>query len=329
MIKKHSLFILMLCLVVMGTSCKKNSSFGTVKSENFSNGKAGEIILVLDSSRWTTQAIDEIHEFFSQPQPAINQIEPMFDILTFSNRDFTSYFQRHRNIIRFDINANYGTNSFQLIENNWSSPQIYAYIKGNSLDTCMAIFRANDSLILHSFYENDLKRSQSFFGTIQEESIEKRIKEKFNIQLTIPNHYFVALDTTDFLWLRFRTAKNDRFIMIYRTPAMELSDRNLIDTRNEMTKNYIPGAVKGAYPIVAEKFGFPIIESLQKGNKNGKEMRGLWECVRDKMGGPFYSYTFTTADGKNCITIDGFVYAPQENKRDYLREVEAIVKTVK
>jgi len=58
-------------------------------------------------------------------------------------------------------------------------------------------------------------------------------------------------------------------------------------------------------------------------------MRGIWESVRDKMGGPFYSYTFITADGKSCITVDGFVYAPQENKRDYLREVEAIVKTVK
>ena len=46
------------------------------------------------------------------------------------------------------------------------------------------------------------------------------------------------------------------------------------------------------------------------------------------MGGPFYSFTTLTADGSSCITVDGFVYAPQESKRDYLREVEAIVKSI-
>ncbi|MBQ9436378.1 MAG: DUF4837 family protein [Bacteroidales bacterium] len=327
--RKLSFFLLMAAIILIGGSCKRTSSFGSVKSDNFSNGKAGEIILVLDSSKWTVAQIDELRNFFNQPQPAINQIEPMFDILTFSNRDFTAYFQRHRNIIRFDINPDYAANHFQIIENNWSSPQIYAYFKGNNADTCMALFRANDSLILQRFYENDLKRSQTYFARIQEESISKLIKAKFNIQLTVPNHYFVAADYEDFLWLRFRTEKNDRFIMIYRTPATELTQENLIAARNEMTQKYVPGAVKGAYPIVAEKLGFPIVKPLSKGNKEGMEMRGLWESVNDKMGGPFYSFTFPSTDGQYNITVDGFVYAPQEPKRDYLREVEAIVKTVR
>ena len=58
-------------------------------------------------------------------------------------------------------------------------------------------------------------------------------------------------------------------------------------------------------------------------------MRGLWECVGDHMGGPFYSFTYLSPDKNYCITVDGFVYAPQENKRNYLREVEAIVKSIK
>lgn len=62
---------------------------------------------------------------------------------------------------------------------------------------------------------------------------------------------------------------------------------------------------------------------------NGVELRGLWSSVRDKMGGPFYSYTMLSPDQSSCITVDGFVYAPQEKKRDYLREVEAIVKSIK
>ena len=43
------------------------------------------------------------------------------------------------------------------------------------------------------------------------------------------------------------------------------------------------------------------------------------------MGGPFISDAFLSADGKNVIVIEGFVYAPKYDKRDYLRQVEAII----
>ncbi|PKP27474.1 MAG: DUF4837 domain-containing protein, partial [Bacteroidetes bacterium HGW-Bacteroidetes-19] len=109
----------------------------------------------------------------------------------------------------------------------------------------------------------------------------------------------------------------------------ELSKENLIKTRDLMTKMYIPGAVNGSYPKIAQHSGFPIYNPIQVKSKNGMELRGLWESVGDYMGGPFYSFTFVDAKGTYCVTIDGFVYAPEETKRDFLREVEAIVKSVR
>ena len=58
-------------------------------------------------------------------------------------------------------------------------------------------------------------------------------------------------------------------------------------------------------------------------------MRGLWEAVNDQMGGPFCSFSFVDPSGQNCSTVDGFVEAPEEDKRDYFREVEAIVKSIR
>ena len=117
--------------------------------------------------------------------------------------------------------------------------------------------------------------------------------------------------------------------MIYKTPLKDLSKENLIKNRNEITKKYIPGAIKGAYPIIAENDGFPLYAPYTLGTKEGFELRGIWESVKDHMGGSFYSFSFLDPSGENCITIDGFVYAPQEQKRDYIREVEAIVKSLK
>ena len=80
---------------------------------------------------------------------------------------------------------------------------------------------------------------------------------------------------------------------------------------------------------MADLEGLPLSQEYKIHYHDGIELRGLWASVRDKMGGPFYSFTMLTPDQDSCITIDGFVYAPQEEKRDYLREVESIVKSLK
>jgi hypothetical protein len=47
------------------------------------------------------------------------------------------------------------------------------------------------------------------------------------------------------------------------------------------------------------------------------------------MGGPFLSHSFLSEDGSEIITMDAFVYAPKYDKRNYLRQVEAILYSFK
>lgn len=329
--KKKSIYsvILLYCGLFLITSCGKNKVGTIAKVDNFSSGKAGEIILIMDDNSWNEENRTTIKSFLTQPQPAIPQKEPMFDILTFENKDFTSFFQRHRNIVHFDVNADASANTFNIERNKWTSPQVYVYIRGCDATTCLALFLEHKEEILKELYENDLRRLQTAFAKNKEPNIEKLVRSKFGINISVPQQYFVASEKDDFLWLRYKTIKNDRFIMIYKYPAKEMTDKFLMDTRDTFTKKYIPGALPKAYPVLSRHLGFPIIEKVKIGKFDGVEMRGLWESVNDNMGGPFYSFTFLDNSGENYITVDGFVYAPQENKRDYIREVEAIVKTVR
>jgi hypothetical protein len=327
---KITFYTICLLLAVLSLySCKKGGIKG-IKVDNFSNGKAGEVILVLDQKYVSDDAQNYIKEAFSQPQPALNQIEPMFDLLQFENKEFTSHFQRHRNIMQFDINPNYASNSLTIERNVWSSPQVHVYFRGNDVDSLMLLFTDNENDIVKALYDNDLKRVQYYASSNNDAYIEKKIKEKFDIRITIPGTYNIACEEEDFMWLRFKTVKNDRFIIIYKTPGSDLSKQGLIDARNAVTQAYIPGAVKGAYPVVAEMPPLPLYnDQITVGTITGAELRGLWESVGDKMGGPFYNFSFLDKTGENVISIGGFVYAPEEEKRDYLREVEAVVKSVK
>ena len=325
--KKISYFAVLLMLLSL-VSCHQKSGTSGIKVDNFSTGKAGEMILAIDTGYWSKAAMKEIYAVIQQPQPAINQIEPMFDVIRCSNADYKASFMRHRNIVQFDYNTDYAGNTFEIQRDPVTKPQIHVKIRGNNQDSCLALFLAHQDEIVQAMYDNDIARLQNAHRKLNNPVIEKKIKEKFGISMTVPEGYFVGREEEDFLWLCFRTPKNDRFVMIYTSPKYELTTENIVAERDRITKAYIQGAVAGAYPLVANIEGYPLRQNLKLRYHSGVELRGLWETVRDKMGGPFYSFTQVAPDSVSCITIDGFVYAPQEEKRDYLREVEAVVKSV-
>lgn len=325
--KKISYFAAVLLLLTM-VSCRQKSGTPAIKVDNFSTGKAGEMILAIDSNYWSAAAKKAIYAVLQQPQPAINQVEPMFDVIQCSNDDYKASFMRHRNIVQFDYNPDYSANTFEIVKNPIANPQVLVIIKGNHQDSCLSLFLAHQDEIVKAMYDNDIARLQNAHRNLNNAVLEKKIREKFGIKMTVPDGYFVGREEDDFLWLCFRTPKNDRFVMIYKSPRYELTKENVVAERDRITKAYIQGAVAGAYPIVADQDGFPLAKEMQIRYHNGLELRGLWASVRDKMGGPFYSFTQVSPDSTSCITVDGFVYAPQETKRDYLREVEAIVKSL-
>ena len=73
----------------------------------------------------------------------------------------------------------------------------------------------------------------------------------------------------------------------------------------------------------------PVTREVQFANTMAIESRGLWFVEGDFMGGPFLSYTFKDIDNRRLIVVEGFSYSPGAKKRDFVFELEAILKTVK
>ena len=63
--------------------------------------------------------------------------------------------------------------------------------------------------------------------------------------------------------------------------------------------------------------------SIYINNKYVKLIKGCWRMKNDKMGGPFISYSWL--NNSNLITVEGYIYAPNFKKLNYLRELEAII----
>jgi hypothetical protein len=57
------------------------------------------------------------------------------------------------------------------------------------------------------------------------------------------------------------------------------------------------------------------------------EVRGIWEVINYPMAGPFLTYILKDKERQRNIVLEGFTFAPATNKRDYMFELEAIIRT--
>ena len=69
----------------------------------------------------------------------------------------------------------------------------------------------------------------------------------------------------------------------------------------------------------------PIAFDLRKGELNIVELRGLWELENGFMGGPFISHSVYDAARNRIVTVDGYLYYPNQKKRVKLKQLEAII----
>ena len=57
--------------------------------------------------------------------------------------------------------------------------------------------------------------------------------------------------------------------------------------------------------------------------------KGTWEVANDFMAGPFVNYMIQDTINKRILVVEGFVFAPTANKRDYMFELNTIINSLK
>ena len=331
---KKLLLLLPLFLLLM-TACNDAAEIAkemrrtsvTLNNENQSTGKTAELLLVMDKT-WPEEVQDTVYLILAKPMTGLPQPEPMFSIYQTEPSLFKGDYTRRANIIYLDVNENFTEPNCKIERNPWSKPQVYAHIMAATRDEAIGMLAEKCDEILQEMYANDIAKLQMNQAKTPNIELQNYVKEKFGILMTIPQEYAIAREGDGFLWLAYRTKKNDRFVMIYTSENKSMTRAMLIAKRNYITQKYIEGETKEVYPRVVEQMGLPTYQPLTLWNKSGAQLRGLWETEKDYMGGPFYQFSFINTNGE-CVTIDGFVFAPEEPKAVYMRQVEAIVKSVK
>ena len=153
------------------------------------------------------------------------------------------------------------------------------------------------------------------------------MRNQFGGSPWFPSSYTMKKQTDNFAWISYETTYTTQGVFIYRFPYTgenQFTLEALVAKRNEVMKENVPGSLEGSYMITNPVIQPGYWQKTYRG-RTFTEIRSLWETQNDYMGGPFISDAFRSSDGKDVIVIEGFVYAPKYDKRDYLRQVEAII----
>ena len=296
-------------------------------------GNSGDLLVVIDSTYYNHQAGEAIKKIFSQEQVGLPQREPLFSLIQVPHRSFARIFQTTRNIIMVNIKPE-SKIKLTVRKEVWSSSQMVVTITAPSDEIAAQTITKNAEVLLDYFNDKELARLHAKFKINQHSKNAQHLNEKFKLSLSLDELYIVAEETEDFIWMRKEKSVGghpvSQGIIIYTYPYVSDSTfdvSKLVEKRDYYTKKYVAGGNENSYMTSYLEY-VPAQKEISLNGVYVNELRGLWHMQGGFMGGPFINYTLVDEQRNRVICIDGYVYAPKFDKREFLREQEALIKTV-
>lgn len=296
-------------------------------------GKAGDLLIVMDSLYYNHSAGDAIKQVFSQEQDGLPQPEPLFNIIQVPHRSFARIFHPMRNVIMVNVEKD-AKIKLTVRKEVWAESQLVVTITAPTGKIAAETIIKNGDVLLDYFNDKEIARLHAKFRVNANSKNSQIINEKFGLSLNLDELYTVANEGDDFIWMRKdKTAGGHQIsqnIMIYTYPYVSDSTfevGNLVEKRNYYTHKYVTGSNKGSYMLSYKEY-VPIQKEVSLNGIYVNELRGLWHMHRDFMGGPFINYSLVDEKNNRVICIDGYVYSPKFDKREFLREQEALIKSI-
>ncbi|MBO4371072.1 MAG: DUF4837 family protein [Paludibacteraceae bacterium] len=295
-------------------------------------GAAGELLLVIDDSVYNSPVGDSLRKILDRDVPCLPQSEPMFNISRTSHKGFTELLKPARNILIVTISDIYSSAKVKAGSDKWAKPQAVIYVNGPDLQSVAEIIGKRQQAVTQYFLKAERDRFITYHSHSQEIKSKEKVEELFGASMVIPKGMKRTKTGTDFLWISGVNGDFNQNIVLYSVPyysTAQFEREELLRVRDSVLKANIPGPSDGSYMTTEYRVEPPIWEKTS--TKNGEyaaKLTGLWTVEGDFMGGPFVSLTVVSSERAELLTAETFVYAPNQNKRNIMRQLEAVLYTL-
>ena len=317
------LMAVLACLLALG-GCKGNNKRNLMPNVS---GKAGEVLVVIEREQWEGNLGVALREVLASDTPYLAQREPLFSLSNVPPGSFNSMFKVHRNILLVNINPQNVSNGVMYKNNQWARPQAVVQLNAADSEEALSLFSEAGATIAEFFEQSERDRIIANAKLYEEHALQEPVKKVTGGILHFPSGYRCRKFTDDFVWIADEKQYTNQTVLVYKYPVTGpdvFTLENIIQARNEVMQANVPGMFDGSYMTTSAAMD-PTTRSMRYHGRDFMETRGFWEVHGDFMGGPFVSHSFYSPDGESVIVLEAFVYAPRYDKRQYLRQVEALL----
>ncbi len=345
-----------LCLLVVA-GCSGNADY-----RPRAVGPEGIVTVVIDSTQWNGVVGDAIRETLGGYIQTLPVPEPAFELkpAALTSQQALEVIKKQKNVVfaapledtsnvvsqflasRLDesVKALIASGQPATIPrpNLWRKNQMVVYLTAQTPEELAAAIYDKEDDLLYTYNNITRERTEvEMFEKGRQVEIEESLLEKHGFAVNAQHDYFVAVDTTNFVWMRrVISTETWRSLFIYfedNANPGDLSDEWVYTTRDSLTKHHIQGTLAGYVEI--DRRRTLETENINFLDRYGFETRGLWHMVIEEngeklpmgMGGAFVTYAFYDEDSGRNYLIDGMVFAPNFPKREFLRQLEVIAHT--
>lgn len=293
-----------------------------------SSGNINNVSVVVENDLWNGTVGDAIRTTLATIVDGLPQDEPMYNMNQIPPSVFSGFAAHNRTVLKIEK----GDKAvIKILDDVYAKPQKVVVVSGPTKEDITKQINSNALKIQEAFKSEELKEKQrrinlSLFN-------DKPIEEKLGLSIKFPSAYRIAKQDGSFFWIRKDIKTGSINLMLFQLPkdAIKQSDsvvNTIIKIRDSIGEKYIPGPLDGSY-MITENAYTPFHFETVLDNKPTLETKSLWDMKNAFMSGPFINYAIEDKNNNRWVIIEGFVFAPSVEKRDYMFELEAIIQSVK
>lgn len=324
--KKISLLISLSMLLLLMEAC----SSGPIVTR--ATGLAYEVVVVMKRADWDGPSGQAIKKELTSDVPGLPQSEPVLKITYVEPSQFDGLLTYVRNILIVNINPSIYTKvSTNYEKDRWAKGQVVVNLNAPSAEAIEAYVKEHPKSLVDFFVKAEMNRAieqlQKDYSTV----VMDNLKNNHDLMLNAPANMTYYRDTTDFFWASNNANTGRTDLIVYTFPYTDpetFTAEYLIAKRDSVLKENLPGSFPESHMATETRAEVTYTPITVNGKYTGV-MRGLWKMVGDMMGGPFVSHVRLDEKNNRVVVAEGFVFAPETDKRNFIRRIEAALHTLR
>lgn len=319
-----NLFLFFYFVSLLFFSCKKQEDGVPRKSTGIINS----ISVVIDDQLWNGIIGDSIRNKFASPVEGLSKEEPQFDINQYPINVMEGFVTKSRTIL---VVKQGEENNFSINKNQYAAPQNVIHITGKTLSDLSNIIEKRAPQIIKIIQEGEIKAHQ----LLQNDSLadSDAIQKQFKFTLQIPKNYSYALKNESFVWFKNEFSCGSTSLLITQLPISTISSEdNVLEKVAKVHDSIGALYIRGKEPtssLYIDK-SYPLyLSQITLDGKPAYETKGTWRLKNSFMFGAFANYLIVDSKNNRIIYLEGFCYIPSRKQRDYMHELESIIKGIK